>query len=284
MEEIKTLRAQLQGKSAEMPADYKARRAAILWNNDNYWSTMHRKQSDQWDYMGIFKGYYDILKSMGCMVDIISEDMDFSQYTVLVAPTYELADEALVAKWKAYAEQGGHLILTGRTGTKNRTGHYPEAKRAEIITGLIGAQVEFFDNLPPSQIGKVLFNNQSYDWNTWAEGLTVSSAKTLATFGDQFYKGQTAATRMEYGKGSVTFLGVVTNDNKLERDVLKDVFTRASIPFKNYPAGVIIDWVNGMWIGVNYSDKPYQVSSSNNQKFLIGSDVIPVAGVSVWIE
>jgi beta-galactosidase len=150
---------------------------------------MHRKQTDQWNFMGIFKGYYDALKSMGCVVDIISEEVDFNQYAVLVAPAYELADEALVAKWKAYAEQGGHLILTGRTATKTRTGHYPEAKRAEIISELIGAQVEFFDNLPPSQTAKVLFNRQTYDWNTWAEGLTLGSAKTLATFGDQFYKG-----------------------------------------------------------------------------------------------
>jgi beta-galactosidase len=106
----------------------------------------------------------------------------------------------------------------------------------------------------------------------------------LATFGDQFYKGQTAATRKEYGKGSVTYLSVITNDKKLERDVLKDVFTRASIPFENYPAGVIVDWVNGMWVGVNYSDKPYQITKSNSRKFLIGNDVIPVAGVSVWTE
>jgi beta-galactosidase len=282
MKEIQTLRTHL--KSADIPADYKARRVAMLWNNDNYWSTMHRKQTDQWNFMGIFKGYYDIFKSMGCMVDIISEDADFSPYAVIVAPAYELADEALVSRWRDYAEKGGQLLLTARTATKTRTGHYPEAKRAEIISGLIGAQVDFFDNMPPSQTGKIIFNNQSYDWNTWAEGLTVSSAKSLATFGDQFYKGQTAATRKEYGKGSVTFIGVVTNDNKLERDVVKDIFSRASIPFKNYPDGVIIDYVNGMWIGVNYSDKPYQVTKTTKQKFLIGNDVIPTAGVSVWTQ
>ena len=284
MKEIRNLRNNVKGINSEIPADYKARRVAMLWNNDNHWSTMHRKQTDQWNFMGIFKGYYDALKSMGCMVDIISEDMDFNQYPVLIAPAYELVDEALVAKWKDYAEKGGQLILTGRTATKTRTGHYPEAKRAEIISGLIGAQVEFFDNLPPSQTGKVVFNNQNYDWRTWAERLTLNDAKPLAVFGDQFYKGTTAATRKEYGKGSVTYLSVITNDKTLERDVVKDVFTKASIPFENYPEGVIIDWVNGMWIGVNYSDKPFQIKKTKNQKFLIGNQVIPTAGVSVWIE
>jgi beta-galactosidase len=87
-----------------------------------------------------------------------------------------------VAKWKSYAEQGGQLILTARTATKTKTGHYPETKRAEIIAGLIGAQVEFFDNMPPSQTGTVLFNNQPYKWNTWAEGLSVNTAKPIVTF------------------------------------------------------------------------------------------------------
>jgi beta-galactosidase len=72
-----------------------------------------------------------------------------------------LADEALVAKWKAYAEQGGQLLLTARTATKTKTGHYPEAKRAAIISGLIGAQVEFFDNLPPTHTATVLYNNKA---------------------------------------------------------------------------------------------------------------------------
>ena len=284
MKEIETLREKMKGKSSEMPPAYKARRVAMLWNNDNFWSTMHRKQTDQWNFMGVFRGYYDALKSMGCMVDIISEEADFSQYAVLVAPAYELADEALVAKWKAYAKQGGQLILTARTATKTRTGHYPEAKRAEIISDLIGAQVEFFDNLPPSQTGKVVFNNQNYDWSTWAEGLTLKSARPIAAFGDQFYKGTVAATRKEYGKGSVTYISVITNDKNLERDVLKDIFSKATIPFENYPPGVIIDWVNGMWIGVNYSDKPYQIEKTKNQEFLIGSGIIPAAGVSVWTE
>lgn len=284
MKEIRYLRDQVKELNTTMPADYAARRVAMLWNNDNYWSTMNRKQTDQWNYMGIFKGYYDILKSMGCMVDIISEDMDFSRYPVIIAPAYELADETLVAKWKDYAENGGQLLLTGRTATKTRTGHYPEARRAQIIEGLIGARIEFFDNLPPSHKAQVTFNNLSFEWSTWAEGLKTVDAKPLAVFADQFYKGTTTATRREYGKGSVTYLSVVTNDHKLEREVVKDIFAKASIPFKNYPAGVVIDWVNGWWVGVNYSDTPYLVEKTKNQKFLIGTSVIPAAGVSVWTE
>ncbi len=166
IKEIKSLRSRLAGKKAEMPAEQQARRVAMLWNNDQYWITSHRKQTQQWNYMALYKGYYDILKSLGCTVDIVSEDADLSPYGVVVVPAYELADEAIVAKWRGYAEQGGQLILTARTGVKTKTGHYPEAKRAALIADLIGAQVDFYDNLPPAETGSVLFNNATYSWNT----------------------------------------------------------------------------------------------------------------------
>jgi beta-galactosidase len=100
---------------------------------------------------------------------------------------------------------------------------------------------------------------------------------------DQFYKGQTAATRKEYGRGSVTFLGVVTNDYQLERDVVRDVFKRAHITMENYPEGVTVDWHNGLWIGVNYSDKTY-IINKGNENFLIGGNELKPAGVAVWKE
>jgi hypothetical protein len=52
-----------------------------------------------------------------------------------------LADQELVEKWKAYTNQGGHLLLTCRTAVKDKMGHYPELKRAGIITDLIGGQL-----------------------------------------------------------------------------------------------------------------------------------------------
>ncbi len=114
--------------------------------------------------------------------------------------------------------------------------------------------------------------------------MTATSATSLATFADQFYKGRIAATRKTYGKGSVTYIGVVTHDYQLEKAVVRDVFEKAGIPTRDYPPGVIIDWAQGMWIGVNYSDKPYALTVGKTATFLIGGKEIPVAGVSVWIE
>jgi beta-galactosidase len=280
MKEMKLLRKAGVGKAA-IPQSYQARKTAILWNNDQFWITNHQKQTNQWNYMGLVKSYYDILKSFGCQVDFISEDMDFNQYAVIIAPAYELADQELVEKWKAYANQGGHLLLTCRTAVKDKMGHYPELKRAGMITDLIGAQVEFYDNLPPGLSATVSYNKQNYKWNIWGEVLTPQTAKTLASHMDQFYKGKVAITRKDYGKGSVTYIGITSQDKLLERVVLQDIYRNAGLPIENYPPGVIVDWHNGFWIVVNYSDKVYTIEK-DKKNFLIGNAELMPAGVAVW--
>lgn len=284
MKEIKILRGKVSGAEVNVPSKYQTRKTAILWNNDQYWVTSHQKHTIQWDYMNLVKGYYDILKSFGCPVDIISEDMDFSSYAAIIVPAYELADQGLVDKWNEYVMQGGQLVLTCRTATKDRMAHYPETGRAAIITELTGAMVEFYDNLPPTQYATVSYNNRFYQWNTWGEVLSPIGAKSVARFTDQFYSGKTAVTRKEYDRGSVTYIGVDSRDRNLEKAVLSDVYINAGIAVENYPPGVIVDWVNGMWIGVNYSDQPYTLPTDKRVNFLIGDRILKVAGVSVWTD
>jgi beta-galactosidase len=54
------------------------------------------------------------------------------------APAYELLDNNLVERWRQYVQQGGHLVLTARTGQKDRTDKLWEAPWAGPILDLIG--------------------------------------------------------------------------------------------------------------------------------------------------
>jgi beta-galactosidase len=281
IKEVKVLRNAHKSVNKEIPGQYRARKTAILWNNDQLWITSHQKQTNQWDYMGVVRGYYDILKSFGCPVDFISEDKDFSQYSVILVPAYELADESLVEKWRKYVEQGGQLIVTARSAVKDKEGHYPEAKRGGMIYDLIGAEIEFFDNLPPSQYAHVNYKGKSYPWNNWGESLKLTSARSLALHQDQFYSGNVAASQKKHGSGTVTYIGIDSDDKKLEREILRDVYQNAGIKIEDYPEGVIVDWRDGFWIGVNYSDKIFTIKK-DKKSFIIGDSELKPAGVSVW--
>ena len=65
---------------------------------------------------------------------------------------------------------------------------------------------------------------------------------------------------------------------------MKDICKAAGIAIENYPPGIIVDWVNGAWIAVNYSDQPHNLTGDKKREFIVGSSQLPVAGRAVWIE
>ncbi|MFD2324067.1 Beta-galactosidase C-terminal domain [Mucilaginibacter galii] len=66
--------------------------------------------------------------------------------------------------------------------------------------------------------------------------------------------------------------------------VLRRVYQQAGIPVRELPEGVILEWRDGFWVGVNYSGKPYTVALPANAKILIGQKVLKPADVLVWKE
>ncbi|MCD8292980.1 MAG: beta-galactosidase [Prevotellaceae bacterium] len=282
MEEIKALRGNV-GAREDKPAEYLARRTAILFNHENAWSIERQKQNNTWDTMGHVDKYYRTLKSFGAPVDIIDESKELAGYPVVIAPAYQLADAELVTRWKAYAEQGGNLVLTCRTAQKDRYGRLPEAPFGAMIADLTGDALDFYDLLLPDDPGKVTMDGKTYTWNTWGEILKPGEGvETWATYTDEFYEGQPAVTTRRLGKGTVTYVGVDSTDGALERDVLRKLYEKLAIPVMDLPYGVTMEYRNGMGIVLNYMDTPYTFRLPEGAKVLVGEATIPTAGVLVF--
>jgi beta-galactosidase len=280
--EMRMLRAKYN-PALKPPPVYQARRTAILWNHENLWNLDQQKQTALWDTWAHMFRYLEIAKSFGAPIDFISEGDDFSAYKVIIAPAYQLIDEELVRKWTRYVEGGGHLVLTCRTGQKKRNGQLWEARWAEPIYNLIGAEVSFFDLLLDNGKGEVRMNSNSYEWHVWADVLKpLAGTESLAQYANQFYAGQSAVTYRRQGKGSVTYLGVHTKDGKLEREVLRQVYKRAGIATEDYPEGVYVDWRDGFWVGVNYSSSPAQIHVPEGSEILLGNQSLKPADVLIW--
>lgn len=282
--EMNTLKQNYNPKASE-PAPYANRRTGILMNHENIWDLDHEKQSGQWNAMNHLMKYLKITKSFNCPVDFLSEKSDFEKYKTLIAPAYSLIDSDLVKKWTKYVENGGNLILTCRTGIKNKNVHLWEAKWAKPIYNLIGAELEFFDMLLEDGKGQVSFQNQTFDWNNWADVLTpLSGTQVWGEYKNQFYAGKTAITQRKLGKGTVTYIGVDTDNAQLEKEVLRKVYTDSGIALENYPEGVLVEWRDGFWVAVNYSSNPYTFPERKGRKFLIGDAELSPADVAVWAE
>jgi beta-galactosidase len=280
--EIELLRKEnLQG--ASIPARYANRKTAILYNYENIWGMEMNKQTNQWNSMGHIMKYYSPLKAFGAPVDFITDQMDFNKYPVVIAPAYQQIDQPLIDKLMNYAKSGGNLLLTCRTGHKNREGHLWEAKFAAPIHDLIGSEIEFYDLPMPHAQDSVIFGTKKYAWKSWGEILLPKAdTKIWGTFEGDFYAGKPAVISRKLGKGTVTYVGIDSNGGLLEREVLKRLYSQLAIPVENYPDGVTVEYRDGLGIAVNYSDKVYNLNIPADSKILVGKRALPTAGVTVW--
>jgi len=282
MKEIRDLR-KAYTPNAQMPKEYAARKTALLYNADNVWETTQQPQTFQWNQITHVTKYYSCIKTLSAPVDIIGEDRDLSSYPVVIAPAYQMVDRALIAKWTKYVENGGNLVLSCRTGLKDRDGHFFEAQWADAITNLIGAKIALNDMLGAKMNAKVSYNGNIYIWNNWGDMLDpMAGTDTWATYADQFYAGKASVVHRKLGKGTVTYIGTDTDDGKLEKDVLKKVYESAGIGVKELPEGVMLNWRDGFWVAINYSSVNVTIDIPQNANILFGTKELTPAGVVVW--
>lgn len=284
MRDVRLMRGLRQPNAIE-PREYAARRTAFLYNFDNRWDIDNHTQTSRWNTIDHLMKYYKALKSFGAPVDVITEDKDFSKYPFLVAPAYQLVDENLVGRWTKYVQDGGHLVLSCRTATKDRRGHLWEASLAAPISSLIGAQLTGYDLLPPPYKAQAQAGNKSYEWGTWGDFLKPNQGTSvLAVYADQFYKGNAAAVTRSLGKGSVTYIGVESMSGELEKDLLRGMFEQSRVAVRNFDNQFIVDWRDGFWIATNFTDKKQTASIPANAKIIAGSKDVEPAGVTIWKE
>jgi beta-galactosidase len=189
----------------------------------------------------------------------------------------------LVDKWTKYAENGGHLIVTVRTGLKDRNGHFPEGEWACSISNLIGAKIVMNDMLGGNKTAKVTMAGKEYSWNNWGDMLEpAKGTEVWANFADQFYAGLPTVSNRKLGKGTVTYIGTDTDDGKLEQAVLKKVFETNGVAIQELPEGVMINWRDGFWIACNYSSSNVALDLPKGATKLVGGDLFSPAQVWVW--
>jgi len=271
--------------AAQRPARLTARRTAILWSHDVMWDLELQKQNEGWSTWRHRNTYSAAVKSTGAPMDFISETADFSPYPFLVAPAYQLADAGLIEKWRHYVENGGHLILTCRSAQKDARGHFPEALLGSRLESLLGARLEGFDTLPGSAMASVRRGDQNFPWRIWGDILRPDPAtQTLATYGEAFYQGAAAASTRRLGKGSVTYIGVETLDGLLERKLVREVYERTGVAIEDYPRGVYVEWRDGFFVGVNYSEAAVALPLSPRSRILLGQSPLQPAQVLIWKE
>ncbi|MBS2099795.1 beta-galactosidase [Carboxylicivirga linearis] len=282
--EMKQLRKQYSSK-AKTPEILKNRKTAVMWSFDNLWNLDRQRQTYQWNTWSHMQRYQGILHSLGAPVSFITEEDDFEDYEFIVVPAYEMVDEALVAKWTKYVEKGGNLIISTRTGAKDKNAHLWESNLSGIMNDLIGGEIEQFDMLPGGRTGNIVAGDKTYQWSSWGDLIKpYKDTNVQASYDDQFYKGTACVLKKKIGKGTLWYIGTESTDGQLEKDILKSAYEANNVEVEDYPEGVFVQYRDGFWVAVNYSSENYELKLDEQTNVLIGEKVVPPAGVTVWQE
>ena len=281
IDEIKLLREKYS--SDAVPEEYLKRKTAILYDPDNTVAINQNKQTTEWDTEKHVLKYYNALKSFSAPVDFIRDSTDFSAYPFIVVPAYQQMSLQLIDKLTAYVTNGGNLVMSCRTGHQNEKGHLWEAKHAEPIYELIGAEIEFYDLPRPHSVDSVKMNNNKYAWTSWGDILKpANGTETMAVYEGDFYAEKPSVTFHKKGKGTVTYVGVDSKEGELEYDVMQKIYKRLNFEIESYPKGIIVEYRDGFGIALNYSDKNYESKIPIGSEIVIGEKELAPAGVCIW--
>ncbi len=282
IKEIKILQQQFDIK-AKVPKELQHKRTAIMWSFDNLWNLERQKQTNQWNTWQHMQQYECILHSLGIPVGFISEEDDFSAYDFIVIPAYEMVDEALVQKWEDYVEEGGNLIISTRTGAKDKNAHLWESNLSGVMNELIGGKITAFDMMPSGKSGIIAMDNSEYKWSCWGDLIDANAnTEILASYKDQFYQGTACCLKNKIGKGNVYYIGAQSIDGSLEKDIVKRAYQEKDLKTKDYPEGVFVEYRDGFMVAVNYSSEDYALDYDG--EYLIGDKILKPADVAVWIS
>src|SRR5258707_10679558 len=147
--------------------------------------------------------------------DILSADWALGEFQVGVAPSLLMLNETRAARLITFVENGGHLVLTLRSGMKDDYNALLPTRQPGMLAVIAGVEVDdYYALLDPVPVVGDVVSGESI---LWAERLKIQDeavTKVGARYGKSngWLDHQVAITSHPYGKGYVTYVGAYLNE------------------------------------------------------------------------
>ncbi len=241
---------------------------AILHSYDAYWAINWQRHNKAFDPIENMVAYYGAIRALAHSVDIVNPSVDLSQYKLVIAPALNVITDQQAQNLIDYVHNGGHLVLTQRSGMKNiDNGLYTERQPGPLVP-LLGGRVEQFYALDTTIPISGAWG--SGPTKVWAELLSTSNpdTKVLMRYGKTplgWLDNQPAAITRKIGKGSITYIGADLEGSTLA-NAAKWMMADANIhpEFGTLPPGVDLyirsNAHHEVWILINFGEQPETVT------------------------
>jgi beta-galactosidase len=220
---------------------------AMLNDYDSLWSIKWQPHHRDFDYVEHFTHFYRPLASLNVPVDVLSakgltDAKRLADYRLVIAPALLFQDQAMVETLQDYVAQGGHLVLTARSGMKDKYNALLPQRQPGGLAEMAGVEVEDYYALQePVPVLANWFEGKS---NLWAERLVLVGKKTARVIArynksNGWLDGQIAISVNMYGNGMVYYVGTYL-DEPAQKELLTRLLKTARITTITTPPGVEI--------------------------------------------
>lgn len=222
----------------ELQGAMPAKETAILFSYDQNYAFNIQPHHPELRYTKHLMTYYGALHRRNIPADFVREKDDWSGYKVLIAPLQFLMTPELSAKFHAYVEQGGTLVLDFRSGVKDENNIAISTDALPcLVNDLCGLQVTEYDCLRDTD-GLVSWDGVTYQSHLWNDVSKLTTASPLATYAKEFYAGTPAITRNTFGNGQVYYVGIQMSSALADRFVQELVENSGVQSLLETPCGV----------------------------------------------
>ncbi len=228
-EELKNLIQTMEPLMERLQGSMPRPQVGIVFSFEQEYAFQIQPHHKDLSYTGQIQKYYGALYQRNISVDFVPEQGDFKKYQLLIAPLQYLMSEALEEKYMEYVRQGGHLLLTMRTGVKDvHNLCMTDRELPGRLSELVGVEILDYDCLKDTHV-KVQYQGRSLQADIWSDLMRLlPGTEVLAFYDSEFYKGEPCITRHSYGEGLCYYVGTQPGE-KLMEALLTEVCRRAEV-------------------------------------------------------
>ena len=190
-------------------------KVAMVYDWDSQWA-MEDSQGPRnkgLHYHEVLLKFYRGFRKQGLNVDLVDMRCDIEKYQVLAVPMCYMFKEGFAERVRVFVEKGGILITTYWSGIADDTDRCYLGGTPYGLMDVLGIRSMEIDGLydweenqmVPVQ-GNELGLEKTYTCKYLCDLVKLQGARTLMTYGSDFYEGYSALTVNDYGKGSAWYV------------------------------------------------------------------------------
>jgi len=202
-----------------LPTGSRDARVAIVLDWQNWWAVENPDHPVVLDYLALVQRWYSAIHRQHVQVDIVQPTSPLDGYGVVIAPQLYLLTSDAAANLIAYAESGGHLLVTAFSDIVDENDAFRDGGYLTQLGRTLGIWLEDFGALvapgsdgPGQRSAPFDLVGSTVTGTLLAEEIHVETAATLGSFVGGRLDGRPAFTVNPVGAGRAYYLATIPDE------------------------------------------------------------------------